>query len=129
MLRGSFREKRFFYWTWSCLLTLVIHTLYITENMMTALCTAWGNKILVFKTRHGAKYCQNNVFQGVFIFIFNGTKLFPAVQCSHYAHYFLMNLTIRWLILHTRRLLAECCWLSNYINPLLLVLLVAQWWR
>lgn len=71
--------------------TFVVHKFQVTG----ALQYVSEKKILVFKTRYGAKYCQNSVFQGVFIFIFNETKLLPAVQCSHSTHYILMNLTIR----------------------------------
>ena len=114
---------------WNGLCPWILSSTHSTGRPMLVLGSTWVNKILVFKTRHGAKYCQNRLFQGVFIFIFNGTKLFPAVQHSHRAHYFLMNLTIRWLILHTWRLWAGCCWLSNYINPLLLIFLEARRWR
>lgn len=41
-----------------------------------------SEQILVFKTRHGAKYCQNRLFEGVFILFLMEAGI-PAVQHSH----------------------------------------------
>lgn len=74
------------------------------------------NKILVFKTRHTAKYCQNCVFQGVIIFISNGTKLFPAEQCSHNFNELLFNESYNKMINSTHAKAFGCMLLIKQFN-------------